>query len=86
MINIPLANPSRELEYISDFKDKFDKQISGGIYVGGENVNIFESNDIGFGWDGNFNGKVIQGSYIYILDFTLNGKKVKQKGKFLLIK
>ena len=49
-------------------------------------VNIFESNDIGFGWDGNFDGKVIQGSYIYILDFTLNGKKVKQKGKFLLIK
>lgn len=44
MINIPLANPSRELEYISDFKDKFDKQIRGGIYVGGENVNIFESN------------------------------------------
>ena len=38
-------------------------------------VNIFESNDIGLGWDGNFNGKVIQGSYIYILDFTLNGKK-----------
>ena len=43
MINIPLANPSRELKHISNFKDKFDEQIKGGVYVGGENVNIFES-------------------------------------------
>ena len=44
MINIPLANPSRELEHISNFKEKFDQQIRGGVYVGGENVNNFESN------------------------------------------
>ena len=44
MINIPLANPSRELEYISNFKKKFDQQIRGGVYVGGDNVNSFENN------------------------------------------
>lgn len=48
MINIPLANPSRELDHISNFKDKFDQQIRGGVYVGGENVNNFESNFKGF--------------------------------------
>ena len=41
MINIPLANPSRELEYISNFK-KFDQQIRGGVYVGGDNVKVLK--------------------------------------------
>jgi len=42
MGNIPIANPSRELEYISNFNEKLIKQLKGGIYVGGESVNNFE--------------------------------------------
>ncbi len=49
-------------------------------------VKVFESQDINIGWDGYYDGKIKQGSYIYILDFILDGKDVNQKGKFLLIK
>ena len=44
MVNIPLANPSRELEYISNFDEKLSKQLRGGVYIGGESVNNFENN------------------------------------------
>ena len=47
---------------------------------------IFESNDINLGWDGYFNGKIVQGSYVYKMEFVLNGKNVVQTGNFLLIK
>ena len=47
---------------------------------------IFESNDINLGWDGYFNGKIVQGSYVYKMEFILNGKNVIQTGNFLLIK
>lgn len=42
MIKIPLANPSRELNYISNFKEKFSKELEKGVYVGGLNVENFE--------------------------------------------
>lgn len=44
MINIPLANPSRELEHIPNFEQKLSKQFRGGVYVGGESVDNFEKN------------------------------------------
>ena len=47
---------------------------------------IFESNDINLGWDGYFNGKIVQGSYVYKMEFILDSKNVVQTGKFLLIK
>ncbi|MEC7878292.1 MAG: gliding motility-associated C-terminal domain-containing protein [Bacteroidota bacterium] len=47
---------------------------------------IFESNDINLGWDGYFNGKIVQGSYVYKMEFVLDSKNVVQTGKFLLIK
>ena len=47
---------------------------------------VFESDDINIGWNGYYGGKITQGSYIYILKFTIDGKDVDQKGKFLLIK
>ena len=47
---------------------------------------VFESNDINIGWDGAFKGKVIQGSYIYKIELTIDNKNVVQTGKFILIK
>ena len=47
---------------------------------------IFESNDINLGWDGYFNGKIVQGWYVYKMEFVLDSKNVVQTGKFLLIK
>tara|TARA_S200000501_G_scaffold8059_1_gene7196 strand:+ start:273 stop:431 length:159 start_codon:yes stop_codon:yes gene_type:complete len=47
---------------------------------------VFESDDINIGWNGYYGGKITQGSYIYILKFTIDGKDVDQEGKFLLIK
>ena len=47
---------------------------------------IFESNDINLGWDGYFKGKIIQGSYVYKMEFVLDNKNVTQTGKILLIK
>ena len=69
-----------------DFKP-FEKNVSDYKLTIYNNfgVNIFESNDIGFGWDGNFDGKVIQGSYIYIIKCDMDDKNVNQKGKFLLL-
>lgn len=42
MIKIPLAQPSRELNYLSNFEEKFSKELGRGIYVGGKNVENFE--------------------------------------------
>jgi gliding motility-associated-like protein len=49
-------------------------------------VKVFESQDINIGWNGYYDGKITQGSYIYILNFVFDGKDVNQRGKFLLIK
>ncbi len=43
-MNIPITNPSRELEKIRDFKTRINREISQGIYIGGNNVNKFENN------------------------------------------
>jgi dTDP-4-amino-4,6-dideoxygalactose transaminase len=42
-MKIPLANPSRELEYIKNFDSKIIKKINSGIYVGGNDVLEFEN-------------------------------------------
>ena len=49
-------------------------------------IKIFESDDINIGWNGYYDDIITQGSYIYILNFSIDGKEVNQKGKFLLIK
>jgi len=41
-MKIPLANPARELERINDFEPRFNKKLKEGVYVGGEDVSIFE--------------------------------------------
>lgn len=43
-MNIPLANPARELEKITNFQLKFNKKLHQGIYIGGKDVNTFEEN------------------------------------------
>ena len=39
---------------------------------------IFETNDINLGWDGYFKGKIIQGSYVYKIELTIDNKNVVQ--------
>ncbi len=51
---------------------------------------IFESNDIDYGWDGTYNGEIMQnGTYLYIIDMKscepVNSEKVI-KGHINLIR
>ena len=42
-INLPIANPVRELSQIDKFNDNFLEELNKGVYVGGNNVDIFEN-------------------------------------------
>ncbi len=44
VMNIPLADPTRELKKIKNFESNFNKKLHQGIYVGGNDVNNFENN------------------------------------------
>ena len=41
-MKIPITLPSRELSYIKNIDKKINKELKKGVYIGGENVNIFE--------------------------------------------
>ena len=43
-MNIPLANPARELKKIKNFQTRFNKKLNQGVYVGGKDVTTFEEN------------------------------------------
>jgi dTDP-4-amino-4,6-dideoxygalactose transaminase len=43
-MNIPLANPARELKKIKNFQTRFNKKLNQGVYVGGRDVTTFEEN------------------------------------------
>ena len=47
---------------------------------------VFESFDINIGWDGYFKGKIVQGVYVYVIEFKLDDQLVKVNDKVLLIK
>ena len=47
---------------------------------------VFESYDINLGWDGYFKGKIIQGVYVYKIEFKKDDEWVNVNGKVLLIK
>ena len=40
---LPIAKPERELSKISDFNERFKKELWSGRYVGGKNVDTLES-------------------------------------------
>lgn len=62
-------------EYLMTIFDRF-----GGI--------IFESQDIGIGWDGRKNGRPLpQGMYVYLIKMTQNsGQIIEKKGTVLLLR
>ena len=43
-MNIPLANPARELKKVKNFQPRFNKKLNQGVYVGGRDVTTFEEN------------------------------------------
>jgi gliding motility-associated-like protein len=48
---------------------------------------VFFTEDIYQGWDGTFNGsKQDLGTYFYMINYSLNGKKSMMKGDFQLIR
>jgi gliding motility-associated-like protein len=48
---------------------------------------IFHTNDRSTGWDGTYKGSKAQlGTYIYVLEYTIGGKPILQKGSFHLIR
>lgn len=80
--------------------DEFNRYFEGEAYLGVKEWNmkiydrwgelLFESNDIKYGWDGTYNGKIMQdGTYIYIIDLEtcepLNPDKIV-KGHVNLIR
>ncbi len=42
-MNIPLADPTRELKQIKNFESRFNKKLKQGFYVGGDDVIKFEN-------------------------------------------
>ena len=73
---------------LNDVFKPFDSNVSDFrmIILNKLGEQIFETNDINLGWDGYFKGKIIQGSYIYKIELTIDNKNVVQTGKFILIK
>ena len=43
-MKVPINLPSRELQYIKNIDKKINKELKKGIYIGGNNVKIFEEN------------------------------------------
>ena len=43
-MNIPLADPTRELKHIRKFDSRFNEKLNQGLYVGGDDVTTFENN------------------------------------------
>tara|TARA_X000000368_G_scaffold412471_1_gene398904 strand:+ start:284 stop:1399 length:1116 start_codon:yes stop_codon:yes gene_type:complete len=43
-MNIPIASPSRELQLINNFHERFNSLLNDGIYIGGSSVADFENN------------------------------------------
>ena len=43
-MNIPIASPSRELQLINNFHERFNSLLNDGIYIGGSSVTDFENN------------------------------------------
>ena len=73
---------------LNDVFKPFDSNVSEFrmIILNKLGEQIFETNDINLGWDGYFKGKIIQGSYVYKIELTIDNKNVVQTGKFILIK
>lgn len=47
---------------------------------------VFSSKDISKGWDGRYKGKVMQGSYVYMVEYRLKSDQpMRQKGTVVLI-
>ena len=85
---IPVPNAfSPNADGINDVFKPFEIKVSNySLEIYDKNgINVFKSNDIKIGWDGFYNGKVNQGSYIYIIKCEMDDKNVNQKGKFLLL-
>ena len=85
---IPVPNAfSPNADGINDVFKPFEIKVSNySLEIYDKNgINVFKSNDIKIGWDGFYNGKVNQGSYIYIIKCDMDDKNVNQKGKFLLL-
>lgn len=81
-------------------EDEFNRYFDAQAYLGVDEWNmkiydrwgelIFESNDIDYGWDGTYNGEIMQnGTYLYIIDMKscepVNSEKVI-KGHINLIR
>ena len=43
-MNIPIASPSRELQLINNFYERFNSLLDDGVYIGGSSVTDFENN------------------------------------------
>ncbi len=43
-MKVPITLPSRELQYIKNINKKINQELKKGIYIGGDNVKIFEEN------------------------------------------
>ena len=50
-MNIPIASPSRELQLINNFHERFNSLLNDGIYIGGSSVTDFENREITYGKD-----------------------------------
>ena len=43
-MKIPITSPSRELDFVKNIYKKINSELKKGVYIGGDNVNIFEEN------------------------------------------